>query len=345
VKQLYPKDARTLTTEELYDLRKRAVTAVRSGHSYIDVASVFGLSRQAVARWAKSAKIEGACALKPKQKGRPTGSVLGKAQSLRILKSIVHNLPDQLGLPFFLWTREAVASLVYKFFRRRLSVWSIGRLLKSWGLTPQKPIRRAYERDASSVKKWLQKEYPKIKALARREGAIILWEDETGLSSEASINKTYAPKEKTPIVSVSGTRFRCNMIAGINNRGKLFFMVFTSPFTSFVFIIFLKRLLRQVRRKIFLIADKHPVHRSGETKKWLLANEQKIKIYFLPPYSPELNPSEYLNQDVKTNTIRKERPKDIAQMIKNLRRYLRNKQRKPEKVKAYFKAEPVRYAL
>lgn len=338
------KDARTLTSVALHDLRKRVVAAVRADRSYVDVASTFGLSRQAVARWAHAAERRGVRALKPKQKGRPKGGKLTEVQSKRVIKMIIKHVPDQLRLPFFLWTREAIALLIKRRFRITLSAWTVGRWLKRWGLTPQKPARRAYERDPKRVKEWLKKEYPKIRAMARREKAVILWEDEMGLRSDSSVSRTYCLRGRTPIVPVPGQRFSCNMIAGLSNRGKLFFMIFTETFTAPIFLIFLRRLVRQVQKKVFLIADAHPAHRAGNIYKWLAENKNKVRIFFIPPYSPDLNPTEYLNQDVKTNALRRKRPKDKAQLIANVRAYLRKKQRKPERVASYFHAKPVLYA-
>lgn len=338
------RDARRLAHAELYWLRKHAVAALLSGKTQLEVAAAFGISRQAVARWARTAQRAGARGLKPKQKGRPFGGKLRDWQAKRVIKAVINHLPDQLKLPFYLWTREAIGLLIRKRFRIHLSVWTVGRVLNQWGLTPQKPVKRAYERDPRAVRAWLKNEYPKIRALARRQKATILWEDEMGLRSDDAVGRTYGLRGKTPVVPVSGRRFGCNMIAGISNRGKLFFMLFTETFKAPIFVRFLKRLVKQVQRKVFLIADAHPVHRAGETKAWLQNNKARISLYFLPPYSPELNPSEYLNHDVKSNTLRRGRPRDRQQLMLSVKRFLQSKQRKPHAVKAYFRTEPVRYA-
>jgi len=337
------RDTRSLTASELFDLRKRAVIALRAGRTQLDVAAALGVSRQAVARWSRAAAV-GETGLQPRTKGRPLGGKLAAKHASRIIRSIVEHLPDDLGLPFHLWTREAIALLIRRMRKVQLSVWTVGRLLRQWGLTPQKPIRRAYERDPKSVVRWLAEDYPAIRALAHREHAMILWEDEMGLRSDAAVGRTYGIRGKTPVVPVAGRRFKCNMVAGISNRGKLFFMIFTSLFSAVIFVAFLRRLLRQTRRKVVLIADAHPVHRAKKTRAWLQRNKHRIKLFFLPPYSPELNPSEYLNQDVKSNTVRRSRPRDEHELMASVRGYLRAKQHKPQKVKAYFQAEPVRYA-
>ena len=338
------RDARSLSSVALLDLRKRAVVAVTAGRSIVSVAATLGISRQAVSRWVRSAELKGETILIPKRKGRPKGRMLRSSQAKFIIRRVVEHLPDELNLPFYLWTRDAVNMLVRKKYGVKLSVWTVGRMLKEWGLSPQKPSRRAYERDPEKVRLWLEKEYPAIRERARRERALILWEDEMGIRSDSQVGRTYALIGKTPVVPVTGRRFSCNMLAGITNKGKLHFMVFLKSFTGKIFLIFLKRLVKQVDKKIFLIADSHPAHKAKDVKKYLATHKRKIVLFFLSPYSPDLNPSEFLNNDAKTNTIRKTRPRTQAQMTSGLRKYLRSKQRTPHKVKKFFHAESVRYA-
>lgn len=309
----------------------------------VNVASTLGVSRQAVSRWVR-ARQKGKKFLVPKEKGRPRGRMLPPTRARFVIRRIVERLPDELSLPFYLWTREAVKMLVERKFSTTMSVWTVGRMLKDWGLSPQKPSRRAYERDPKRVKAWLEEEYPAIRERARREKALILWEDEMGIRSDSPVGRTYAPIGKTPVVPVTGRRFSCNMLAGITNKGKLYFMVFNETFTGTIFLVFIRRLVRQVRRRVFLIADAHPAHRSKEAKEYLAAHRERVTLFFLPPYSPELNPSEFLNNDAKANTIRKRRPRTQAQMASELRKYLRSRQRTPQKVKRFFHAETVRYA-
>lgn len=335
-------DTRSLSQSALLDLRRRAVSAVAAGQTMVAVAMALGVSRQAVGRWMRSARSGNGLA--PKQRGRPKGRMLELTQARWVIQRIVEHLPDELDLPFSLWTREAVRMLVEKQFRSTLSVWTIGRLLRDWGFSPQKPSRRAYERNPERVRAWLEEEYPSLRERARREKALILWEDEMGIRSDSQVGRTYAVKGKTPIVPVTGRRFSCNMLSGITNKGKLYFMVFCETFTGTVFLIFIKRLVRQVKKKVFLIVDAHPAHRSKEAKEFLATHQRHIVLFFLPPYSPDLNPTEFLNNDVKANTIRKTRPRTQEQMVSNLRKYLRSKQRTPHKVRKFFHAKTVRYA-
>jgi transposase len=260
------------------------------------------------------------------------------------VKLISDRCPDQLKLPFALWTRDAVGELLAKRFGVHVSVWTVGRLLRKWGFTPQKPLRRAYERDPVAVQKWLDEEYPAIRRAAKREKAEIHWGDEMGLRSDHQTGTSYGRKGHTPVIPGTGQRFRCNMISTITNRGRLAFMVFKKRFTADVMIEFVRRLIRHRPRKVFLIVDGHPVHRSRKVKRWLDKHCKHIRLFLLPGYSPELNPDELLNQDVKSNALGRQRPKHQHEMIDQVRSYLRSTQQQPEIVKRYFQEEHVAYA-
>jgi hypothetical protein len=218
------------------------------------------------------------------------------------------------------------------------------RYLRKWGFTPQKPLRRAYEQDPEAVRRWLEEEYPAIHKQAKAEKAEIHWGDEMGMRSDHQAGRSYGRKGRTPVVPGTGQRFGCNVISTITNRGRLSFMMFKQRFTASVAIEFLGRLVRHVGRKVFMIWDGHPVHRSRKVKRWVAEHKDRIRMFFLPGYSPQLNPDDLLNQDVKTNAVGRERPKDQPEMMANVRSYLRSTQRRPDIVKAYFQEEHVRYA-
>jgi transposase len=201
-------------------------------------------------------------------------------------------------------------------------VWTVGRYLRRWGFTPQKPLRRAYERDPVAVRRWLTKQYPAIRALARRERATVFWGDETGMRSDHQAGRSWGRRGRTPVIPGTGKRFRCNMISAITNRGRLAFMVFPGSFNAAVFLRFLRRLVRHARRKVFLIVDEHPVHVAEEVERWVKRHRRHIRLFFLPGYSPELNPDELLNQDVKTNAVGRKRPRHKGELMANVRRYL-----------------------
>ena len=217
-------------------------------------------------------------------------------------------------------------------------------MLKKWGMSPQKPVKRAYEQQPAVVKAWLDKEYPKITRKALLDKAEIHWGDEMGVRSDDQIGRTYGKVGQTPVVETPGHRFSCQMISSITNRGALRFMIFDGKFNTAVFIVFLRRLLKTVHRKLYLIIDGHPVHKSKKVKGWIEDNKDRICMFFLPAYSPELNPDELLNQDVKTDAVRKKRAANNMELKRNLVGYLRGRQKRPNMVKRYFNNKHVRYA-
>lgn len=338
-------DARRLSPEAQEDLRRRVVHAVlKNGMRQVDAVQVFGVSRTSVHNWLQAHREGGSTRLKSKPRGRPRRSRLAGHQAATTVRIITDRCPDQKKLPFALWTREAVQYLLADRFDLHVSVWTVGRYLAKWGLTPQKPLRRAYEQNPVAVKRWLNEAYPAIMKQAKREKAEIHWGDEMGLRSDHQAGRSYGRRGTTPVISGTGQRFRCNMISTITNRGRLSFMVFKKRFTSVVMIDFLRRLVRHSDRKVLLIVDGHPVHRSAKVRQWIDRHHRQIQLFLLPGYSPELNPDEYLNQDVKTNALGRERPKDRAEMVGNIRSYLRSTQRQPAVVKRFFEAEEVAYA-
>jgi len=261
-----------------------------------------------------------------------------------VVRLLTDRCPEQLKLPFVLWTREAVCDLIVRKFGLRLSVWTVGRYLARWGFTPQKPLRRAYEQDPAAVRRWLRRAYPAIRALARRERAEIHWGDETGMRSDHQAGISYGRRGRTPVIPGTGRRFRCNLLSTITNRGKLVFMVFRGRFTAGVFIGFLHRLMRQRRRRVFVIVDRHPVHVAEAVAHWVKHRKRWIRLFFLPGYSPQLNPDEMLNQDVKTNAVGRQRPRTQQELVGNVRRFLWRTQHQPLKVRRYFRHPSVRYA-
>jgi transposase len=252
--------------------------------------------------------------------------------------------PLQLKLPFALWTRSQIRTVVYRQFSIRLSLPSIGRLLAQLGLTCQKPLFRAYQQNPSLVEQWLKREYPRIRAMAKREGAEIFFEDESGVRSDFHSGTTWAPRGKTPVVRVTGQRFSLNMISAISPKGSLRFMVVRGGVGARVFIEFLKRLMHGRRRAVFLVVDGHPAHRSKSAKSYVDSLDGKLKLFFLPPYSPELNPDEFVWNDVKHNGVRRtlvHGPRDLHRAVVGRLRYL---QKSPEIVRSFFLAPDTCYA-
>lgn len=337
-------DARSLSASAQEDLRKRVVRAVRGGMTQTEAAQVFGVSRFSAFKWCHAHEEHGAKGLRSRKRGRPSEPRLSREQRAQTMRWIVGRCPDQLRLPFALWTREAVQQLLAQEFALNVSVWTVGRYLKAWGFTPQKPVRRAFEQSPAEVRRWLETDYPAIAREAKAWRAQIHWGDEMGLRSDHQAGRTYGRRGQTPVVRGTGQRFRCSMISTITNRGRLAFMVFEEDFRAKVFLRFLKRLLRHVKGRIVLIVDRHPAHRAAAVTRWLKANADRIRMYFLPGYSPELNPDEMLNQDVKTNALGRQRPWTLFEMMDGVRGYLRATQRQPELVKRYFRESHVQYA-
>lgn len=341
------KDSRSLDQAAQEVLRIKSVKALIAGKSQNEVAEIFDVSLRSVNSWWKTYRSLGLAGLRKKSrrpKSADEGGKLKGWQCSSIVRTIMSKTPDQLEFGFMLWTRDAVAELIKDRFKVRLSKWTVGRLLKQWGMSPQKPVKKAYQQQPEVVREWLDKEYPRIARKAAQEKAEIQWGDEMGVRSDDQIGRTYGKIGQTPVVKVSGQRFSCQMISTVSNRGTLRFMIFDGKFNANVCITFLKRLIKDAKRKIFLILDGHPVHKSKKIKSWIVANAAKISLFVLPAYSPELNPDELLNQDVKTNAVRKKRAANKEELKRNLIGYLRGRQKRPDLVRRYFQAKHVRYA-
>jgi len=245
------KDARLLSPDAQESLRVRVVAAIEGeGLTVAAAAKIFGVARQSIYNWLSRKSAAGARGLKARKRGPKKISRLAPHQAATTVRCITDRCPDQLKLPYALWTREAVQAFIRDRFGIDVSVWTVGRYLQRWGLTPQKPLRRAFEQNPEAVQKWLQEEYPQIAAAAKRERAQIHWGDEMGRRSDHQAGTSYGRRGQTPVIPGTGQRFRCNVISTITNRGKLAFMVFQERFTSRVFIEFLKRLVEQASQKV-----------------------------------------------------------------------------------------------
>lgn len=253
--------------------------------------------------------------------------------------------PEQLKLPFYLWTREAVQRLIKQECGIELAIRTVGNYLERWGFTPQKPAVRVYERSEPAVQRWLLQDYPAIAARAKLEGAGIWWADETGLRSRTYAGRSYSPRGTTPVTRGSGKYFGCNLISALTNKGELAFMVFEGTFNATVFIEFMGRLVKQASgRKIFLILDNLRVHHAKVLKPWLTEHASDIELFFIPSYSPDLNPDEILNHDLKANAVGRRRARNKEELVSNAVEHLESRARTPERVAAYFQEKYVRYA-
>ena len=340
-------DTRSLPAAAQAALRSRAVRAVLDGMTQAQAARVFGVHHNAVNRWVKRYRQGGWDGLSERRRGRRPGdqAALSEPQQQELIALVRDATPDQLGLAGFLWTREAVAELIARRSGRWLARTTVGGYLRGWGFSPQRPQRRALEQHPAAVRRWLAETYPAIRAQARREGGVVLWLDEMGIRSDAAAGRSWAPVGQTPVIKGTGKRFRINMISAISNAGMLRFRLFTGSFSSPVFIDFLRRLLRDCDgRKVHLIVDGHPVHRAKAVSAWVGRHGERIQLHFLPGYSPELNPVELLNHDVKANAAGRRRPRSAQELRDELYGYLRRRQRQPAVLVRFFDHPTTRYA-
>jgi len=339
-------DARKLPSEVQQHNRNLAIRLFQEGKKRKEIASIVGVHYGVICRWIQAWQQGGKQAIKLKKRGRSSGErrILTEAQESALKKLLVEKNPKQLKLPFALWNRRAIQSVVYKMWRVRIAIRTIGDYLKRWGFTPQKPIKRAYEKSPKAVKEWLDDTYPEIKKRARKENAEIYWGDETGVRNDCQHSRGYAPRGKTPVVEINAKRFSVNMISAISNQGLLRFMMYEETMTARVLLRFLKRLIKDAGRKVFLVLDNLRVHHAKLVKAWLEKHSDEIEVFYLPSYSPELNPDEYLNCDLKTG-IRSAAPaRNQSDLKKKVLGHMRMLQKKPQRVAKYFKHPAIKYA-
>ena len=289
----------------------------------------------------------GKTANKPAQRGvvSGTGRSLTPAQEEAIQKLICDKRPEQLKLDFALWNRAAVMQLIERECKVTLSVRGVGNYLKRWGFTPQKPIKRAYEQRPEAVRAWLDETYPAIAQAAKDQGGEIHWCDETALVNTDVRGRSYAPKGETPVVMcVGGTRQKLSMIASVTNKGKARWMIIDEAFNADRFIEFLTALIKGARKKIFLILDNLLVHHSKLVKAWVAERADKLELFYLPSYSPELNPEERLNADLKQAMGAKVPARTKAKLRSAASEHMTDLAKSPKRVRKYFQDPRVKYS-
>jgi len=339
-------DARKLSTDAQQQIRYQVIRLRRQRRSHKEISAITGICRSTCSTWWNLYKTQGKKALKIKKRGRPIGSCrkLNQEQEKEIQKTICDKNPDQLKLPFALWTRIAVQQLIKQLWRFEVPIRTIGDYLKRWNFTPQKPLKRAYEQNPKAVKKWMNEDYPAIQQKAKKEKAEIHWGDETGLCNDSYHGRSYAPRGKTPAIRLSARCKRVNLISSITNQGKVRFMIYKDRMNADTFIKFMKRLIKDADRKIFLILDNLKVHHSYKARDWLQAHEEQIEVFFLPSYSPELNPDEYLNCDLKAGVHSGPPARSREQLKNKALSHLRKLQKLPKRIMKYFKHPKIAYA-
>lgn len=341
------RDARKLSSEAQFEIRCCAVRMVcDEGYTKLEAAVALGVTRQNVGKWVSLYEEGGMEDLQLGRRGRRPGeqAKLQGWQCGTIVRLITDKTPDQLKLPFVLWTAAAVRDLVADTFKIVLPVRSMRRYLRRWGFTPQKPVRKSRRQNPAHVRRWLEEIYPTIAARAKEAGAEIIWVDETGITNHANSQRGYSRPGETPELRQEGAKRKINMISGVSNRGLVRFMCYTSSMTQSKFILFLARLADSVDGPVIVITDNLSVHHGKKVKAWLEETDREIELEFIPSYSPELNPDEYLNRDLKKNVNARKMPETVSELKKNVMGFMRSIQNQKDRVMSYFKGRHVAFA-
>jgi len=339
-------DARKLSLENLELLRNQAIRLLKQGRKQVEVAELIGVRAATISDWLRTYRVGGKKALKLQHPGpaKGTNCILSAEHEKEIQRLIIDKTPDQLKLPFVLWDRKAIVALIKHQYDIVIAIRTVGKYLHRWNFSPQRPVKRAYEQQPKAVQTWLDEEYPKIQRRAKQENAEIHWGDETGFRNDHHYGRGYSPEGKAPVVRLSAKRVSTNMISSITNKGKLRFMIYSKSMNAQVLIRFLKKLIKNSDRKIFLILDNLRVHHAILVREWLEGKKDQIEIFYLPSYSLELKPDEYLNNDIKQGVHSKTLFRDEKSLKNGVLSYMRMLQKMHERVMNYFKHPKIAYA-
>jgi len=335
-------DGRRLSLEVLAEKRREAHRLRKRGMTRAEIGEIVGIHADTIGQWLKLGRHE----LGYARPGRKTGEGrrLQEDQEAAIKQLLIDKTPDQLKMRYALWTRESVRELIKTRYKVSLPIRTVGHYLKRWGMTPQKPQKRAYEQREPEVQAWLKQDYPAIVAQAKRDNAEIYWGDETGLRSDCQHGRGYALKGHTPTIRLNVNREAINMISALTNQGKVRFRLFEGSMNADILIDFMMRLLQDAHRKVYLILDNLKVHHAKPVKDWLAVHAKMIQVFYLPSYSPELNPDEYLNCDLKAGVHSGLPARNKQQLKHKAIAHMKRLQRKPQRVQSYFQHAKIRYA-
>jgi transposase len=309
------RDARSLPHDVLEEMRRLAVQRALAGETQAAIARSIDVYPDTVSKWVRAYRAEGDAGLASTKAKGPVPT-LSDAQIAKLRRIIVGKNPRQLNFGANLWTVPIIGDAVEKLFGVRLHDTTVWRMLHRIGLTPQKPVRRAFQRDHAEIVEWTTSIFPAIVRETRRKQATLLFLDETGVHEDGPIGTTWGERGKTPAVLTSGTRRRINVISAISPRGRMWFRCFKGTLTAPRFIEFLGDLLADTSKRIVLVMDRHPAHRAAMVRRFLLANKSRISVHYLPGYAPELNPDEHVWSALKgmfrRDTVEQDEPFDAA---------------------------------
>jgi transposase len=339
-------NAKKLNPESQYELRKQIVRCRQKGISNNETAELTATSVGHCSRVWQTYLKEGGKGISLGKRGRKLGDKrrLTPQQEKEVQKIIVDNNPNQMKLAFMLWTREAVRQLILRLYEIDMPLRTISRYLKRWGFTVKRPLKRAYEQDPVKINKWMKEEYPEIKERAKKEDAEIYWGDETGVQSDANYVRGFSPKGQVPVLTLVAKKSRINMISAINNYGTVRFMIYDETMTCQKLIEFMECLVKDAKKKVFLVLDNLKVHHGKLVAAWLEENKEKIELFFLPPYAPEHNPDEYLNHDLKRSVHSGIHPRNKSDLESKTQLFMNKLSSLPEHVKSYFRHSKMEYA-
>ena len=340
-------DARKLTAEGRKLLRQMVIRLRKqSGMNAAALAATAGVHPTTIKTWLARARREGEQSLGEKPRGRPLGTLrkLKMADEMWLRDQIVDQTPQQMKLPFALWARPAIKALVKARFGIAMQDRLIGKYLKRWGFTPQRPVKRALEQRPEQIAQWLKESYPAVRMRARAEGAVIFWGDETAVKEDANWVRGLAPRGRTPVLATPTRWDKLSMISAISPRGEVGFRIVEGTINAERFKEFLAALIEEAKRKIFLVVDNLRVHHATLVKEWLADKTDKIESVFLPPHAPESNPDEYPNRHFKTALRTGAVSHDKKTLLENATTFMRQLATMPEMVKAYFRHPAAAYA-
>ena len=329
---------RKLPNDELYAVKKQVVRLKEMKKSGAEIEELTGVNKSAISRIWNAYQTKGLAGIKPRKSGRKKGMnlLLTPMQEREIRQTIIDKTPEQLKMAGMLWTRQRIADYVKQTYGVKMSLQCVSNYLNRWGLTCQRPTKRAYSQDDVRVKTFKEKEYPAIAARAKAENADIYWGDETGVCNAENYERGFAPKGHPPVLKVETKRERINMISAIASKGSVRFMVYDGTMTQQKLIDFMRRLVADSPRKVFLILDNLRVHHGKIVAAWLGKNKDKIEVFFLPPYSPEINPDEYLNHALKQDVHSGKHPRTKNDLKHKIHSFMRRLQHSNSSVQAFF---------